>query len=109
MTFAPELNGADKLPAAMRKLGILPSVGPQPGQCRKGRSRVRRGKVCCTHLYNAMSGLDHRGRGLPLSPSTREWVYVELNPDGTHVAPELFQVTRRAKSADRIVLISDAS
>jgi len=31
-----------------------------------------------------------------------------LNPDGTHVAPEMLEMTRKTKPVDRIVLISDA-
>jgi N-acetylglucosamine-6-phosphate deacetylase len=108
MTFAPELEGADKLPTAMRKLGILPCVGHSLTSAARAAAVCGRHKVGCTHLYNAMSGLDHRHPGLAAFALNREQVYVELNPDGTHVAPELLQVTRRAKSKDRIVLISDA-
>jgi len=108
MTFAPELDGAGELPAAMRKLGILPCVGHSLASASQAAAVCGRGKVGCTHLYNAMSGLDHREPGLAAFALNRGQVYVELNPDGTHVAPDLLQITRRAKPADRIVLISDA-
>jgi N-acetylglucosamine-6-phosphate deacetylase len=108
MTFAPELKGADKLPAAMRRLGILPCVGHSLASAAEAEAVCGRRKVCCTHLYNAMSGLDHREPGLAAFGLNREQAFVELNPDGTHVAPDLLQVTRRAKRGDRIVLISDA-
>lgn len=108
MTFAPELKGAEKLPAAMRKLGIQPCVGHSLATAAQTASVCGRRKVCCTHLYNAMSGLDHREPGLAAFGLNREQAYVELNPDGTHVAPDLLQITRRAKRGDRIVLISDA-
>jgi N-acetylglucosamine-6-phosphate deacetylase len=108
MTFAPELKGADRLPAAMRRLGILPCVGHSLASAANAANVCGRHKVGCTHLYNAMSGLDHRRPGLAAFALNREQVYVELNPDGTHVAPDLLQVTRRAKRGDRIVLISDA-
>jgi N-acetylglucosamine-6-phosphate deacetylase len=108
MTFAPELDGAGELPAAMRKLGILPCVGHSQASASRAAAVCGRGKLGCTHLYNAMSGLDHREPGLAAFALNQSRVYVELNPDGTHVAPDLLQITRRAKPADRIVLISDA-
>ena len=108
MTFAPELKGADKLPAAMRKLGIQPCVGHSLASAARAAAVCGRSKVCCTHLYNAMSGLDHREPGLAAFVLNRQQVFAELNPDGNHVAPDLLQVTQRAKRSDRIVLISDA-
>jgi N-acetylglucosamine-6-phosphate deacetylase len=108
MTFAPELEGAGKLPAAMRKLGILPCVGHSLASASQAATVCGRRQVGCTHLYNAMSGLDHRQPGLAAFALNRRHVYVELNPDGTHVAPDLLQITRRAKSTDHIILISDA-
>jgi N-acetylglucosamine-6-phosphate deacetylase len=108
MTFAPELNDAARLPAAMRSLGILPCIGHSLARADQAEVVCGRGRVCCTHLYNAMSGLDHHEPGLAAFALSQERVFVELNPDGTHVASELLQVTRRAKPRDRIVLISDS-
>jgi N-acetylglucosamine-6-phosphate deacetylase len=96
------------LPAAMRKLGILPCVGHSLASASEAATACGRYKVCCTHLYNAMSGLDHREPGLAAFALNQGHVYTELNPDGTHVAPDLLQITNRVKSTDRIVLISDA-
>jgi N-acetylglucosamine-6-phosphate deacetylase len=108
MTFAPELEGADRLPAAMRRLRIQPCVGHSLATAAQAAEACGRGTICATHLYNAMSGLDHRRPGLAAFALNRDNVYAELNPDGTHVAPELLQMTWKAKRAERIVLISDA-
>jgi N-acetylglucosamine-6-phosphate deacetylase len=108
MTFAPELPGAAELPAALRRLGILPCVGHSLARSEQAAAVCGRQRFGCTHLFNAMSGLDHRQPGLAAFALNQDTVYTELNPDGTHVAPELLQVTYRAKRADRIVLISDA-
>lgn len=108
MTFAPELEGADKLPAAMRGLRIQPCVGHSLATATRAAEVCGRGKICSTHLFNAMSGLDHREPGLAAFALNSDSVYTELNPDGTHVAPDLLKVTWKAKRSDRIVLISDA-
>ena len=108
MTFAPELDGADKLPAAMRGLRIQPCVGHSLATAEQAAEVCGRSKICSTHLFNAMSGLDHREPGLAAFALNCDSVYAELNPDGTHVAPDLLKVTWKAKRSDRIVLISDA-
>jgi len=108
MTFAPELPGAADLPSAMRGLGILPCVGHSLATAGQAAAACGRRRANCTHLYNAMSGLDHRTPGVAAFGLNSDQVYVELNPDGTHVAPDLLRITARAKRSDRIVLISDA-
>lgn len=108
MTFGPELERASELPAVMDELGILPCVGHSLATATEAASVCGRRTVCCTHLYNAMKGLDHREPGLAAFALNQDQVYTELNPDGTHVAPELLKISRKAKPVDRIVLISDA-
>ncbi|MEN6405612.1 MAG: N-acetylglucosamine-6-phosphate deacetylase [Thermoguttaceae bacterium] len=109
MTFAPELPGAERLPSAMRRLGILPCVGHSLATASVAASVCRTGQFGCTHLFNAMSGLDHHDPGLAAFGLNQSRVVVELNPDGTHVAPDLLQVAYRTKPAERIVLVSDAA
>lgn len=108
MTFAPELPGAERLIAAMDDLGILPCMGHSATGAARARFVAGRARVNCTHLFNAMSGLDHHRPGLAAMAMNVDSVWVELNPDGTHVAPELLRLVWRAKRRDRICLISDA-
>ncbi len=108
MTFAPELEGADKLLAAMRALHIQPCVGHSLATAAQAAELCGRAKLCATHLFNAMSGLDHREPGLAAFALNGDNVFAELNPDGNHVAPELLKLTWKAKRRDRIILISDA-
>ncbi len=108
MTFAPELAGAAELLKAMRKLEIIPCVGHSMATAAEAAAVCKHGQFGCTHLYNAMRGLDHRDPGLAAFALNQNRVYTELNPDGTHVAPDLLRITWKAKPADRIILISDA-
>ncbi|MCX8038229.1 MAG: N-acetylglucosamine-6-phosphate deacetylase [Candidatus Sumerlaeia bacterium] len=108
MTFAPELDRADRLLAAMRRLAIVPCVGHSLATAEQARKVVGRTTVGCTHLFNAMSGLDHHAPGLAAYALNADNVWVELNPDGTHVHPELLRLTARAKRHDRIILMTDA-
>lgn len=108
MTFAPELEDAEQLPAAMRELRIQPCVGHSLATAQRAAEVCGRAKICSTHLFNAMTGLDHRTPGLAAFALNCDSVYTELNPDGNHVAPELLKLTRKAKRSDRIILITDA-
>ncbi|HYT38227.1 MAG TPA: amidohydrolase family protein, partial [Acidimicrobiia bacterium] len=61
-----------------------------------------------THLFNAMSGVDHHAPGLTVAALTADDVYVELIADGHHVHPGAMAVLARAKGPGGVVLISDA-
>ena len=58
-----------------------------------------------THLFNAMSGVDHRAPGLAVAALARDDAYVELIADGNHVHPALWRIIERTKPADRLMLI----
>ena len=61
-----------------------------------------------THLFNAMTGVDHRAPGLAVAALTDDDAYVELIADGHHVHPALWPIITRTKPADRLMLVSDA-
>ena len=61
-----------------------------------------------THLFNAMSGVDHRAPGLAVAALGDDAVYVELIADGVHVDPSLWPIITRTKPDGRLMLVSDA-
>ena len=61
-----------------------------------------------THLFNGMTGVDHRSPGVAVAALTRDAAWVELIADGHHVHPALWAIIERTKPADRLMLISDA-
>ena len=66
------------------------------------------GATSTTHLFNAMSGVDHRAPGLAVAALLDDDVYVELIADGIHVDPQLWPMITRLKPASRLMLVSDA-
>ena len=68
---------------------------------------VDRGVRAVTHLYNAMSGLDHRAPGLAAVALTRSEVVATLIADGHHVAPEMVRLAFAA-APGRVALVTDA-
>jgi N-acetylglucosamine-6-phosphate deacetylase len=108
MTIAPELPGALALIERLAGLGIVPSIGHSAATLDEARAGYRAGGRTTTHLFNAMSGVDHRAPGLAVAALTEDEAYVELIADGHHVHPALWPIVLRAKPAGRLILVSDA-
>ncbi len=108
ITIAPELPGALDTIAWLRDRGVAVSMGHSAATFDEASAGYAAGGTSTTHLFNAMSGLDHRAPGLALAALLDDAAYVELIADGIHVHPGLWQLIARAKPADRLLLVSDA-
>lgn len=108
MTVAPELPGALELIAALRARGVAASLGHSASTLEEARAGYLAGGRTTTHLFNAMTGADHRAPGLAVAALTDDEAFVELIADGHHVHPALWPIVTRTKPANRLVLVSDA-
>jgi N-acetylglucosamine-6-phosphate deacetylase len=108
MTVAPELRGAIDLIRWLAERSIVASIGHTTATYELGRSAFDAGARSTTHLFNAMSGIDHRAPGVALAALLDDDAHTELIADGIHVAPPVWQLIARLKPADRLVLVSDA-
>ena len=108
MTVAPELPGALDLIAWLHARGVATSMGHSASTLDEARAGYAAGGSSTTHLFNAMSGVDHRSPGLAVAALTDDAVYVELIADGVHVHPAIWPLITRTKPADRLMLVSDA-
>ncbi len=110
VTMAPELPGAGPFAEALRARGVLVSAGHSdvweddlpPGSVRH-----------VTHLFNAMSAARRRGAfrraGLTELALADPAVTCEIIADGRHVSPALLRLALRAKGADGLCLVTDAT
>ncbi|HEY5435320.1 MAG TPA: N-acetylglucosamine-6-phosphate deacetylase [Candidatus Limnocylindrales bacterium] len=108
MTIAPELPGALALIARLASLGIAASMGHSAATLDEAIAGFRAGGRTTTHLFNAMTGVDHRAPGLAVAALTDDEAYVELIADGHHVHRALWPIITRTKPANRLLLVSDA-
>ena len=108
MTIAPELPGALALIERLAARGIAASLGHSAATLDAARAGYAAGAPTTTHLFNAMTGVDHRAPGLAVAALTDDAAYVELIADGNHVHPALWPIIVRTKPADRLLLVSDA-
>ncbi len=108
LTIAPELPGATELIGWLRDRGVATSMGHSAATVEEARAGYDAGGTSTTHLFNAMSGVDHRAPGLAVAALLDDAAYVELIADGIHVHPALWPLITRLKPQDRLLLVSDA-
>ena len=108
MTVAPETPGALELIGWLRARGVAVSAGHSAATLQEAQAGYAAGAVTTTHLFNAMTGVDHRSPGLATAALVDDDAYVELIADGHHVHPSIWPIVVRTKPADRLVLVSDA-
>ena len=108
LTVAPELAGATDLIGALSRAGVAVSLGHSAALVDEARKAFAAGASSTTHLFNAMSGFEHRSPGLAVAALLEDDAYVELIADGIHVHPTLWELITRLKPVDRLLLVSDA-
>ena len=81
------------------------NVKVQAGHCVGGDLT---GCTGATHLFNAMSGVAHRGETTALSALVDDEIYTEIIGDGIHVSDKALALVFKAKPIDKVLLISDS-
>jgi N-acetylglucosamine-6-phosphate deacetylase len=107
-TIAPDIPGGLELTRRLVALGVRVAVGHSAADLATALAGYDAGGSNTTHLFNAMTGVDHRAPGVAVAALTRDDAYVELIADGQHVHPALWPIIWRTKPGDRLILVSDA-
>lgn len=108
MTIAPELPGAEETIAHAARLGVRISLGHSNAGTEAAKRGVAAGAASATHTFNAMRTFDHREPGLLGEVLTNDALFAEIICDGLHVDPAAVRLFRRAKGAERALLVTDA-
>ncbi|MDR1587054.1 MAG: N-acetylglucosamine-6-phosphate deacetylase [Treponema sp.] len=107
MTVAPELKGMRELALFCIKKGIVLQAGHTDAKYENMVEGMQAGILHSTHLFNAMSKLDHRNPNAVGAILIHPEMSCEIIADGFHVHPDLFKLLLRDKPIDKIVLITD--
>jgi N-acetylglucosamine-6-phosphate deacetylase len=107
-TIAPEVDGALELIGWLAEEGVAVSLGHSVATFEQAQAGYAAGARTTTHLFNAMTGVDHRHPGLAVAALVDDAVVVELIADGNHVDRALWPIIVRTKPHDRLILVSDA-
>lgn len=106
VTFAPEVEGADRLLEGLRERNIVPALGHSCAGAAEIDAAVGRGMTHATHLYNAMGPIHHREPGVAGQVLGDDRISCDLICDGIHVDPAMVRVAARVK-AEKLMLITD--
>jgi N-acetylglucosamine-6-phosphate deacetylase len=105
-TVAPEIEGAQMLIEQFRDR-VLFSVGHTAGTYADAVAALSWGAGHFTHLFNAMTGLQHREPGAIGAAFESADATVELIADGVHLHPAVLRIAALALK-NRAALITDA-
>jgi N-acetylglucosamine-6-phosphate deacetylase len=109
VSAAPEFPGALDFIARLAAANVVASIGHTTASPELVRDAVDAGARHATHTFNGMQPLHHRNPGAAGAVLTDDRVVCELIADGAHVHPVMQQILWRAKGANRVALVTDAT
>jgi N-acetylglucosamine-6-phosphate deacetylase len=107
MTVAPEIKGMRELALFCIKKGIVLQAGHTDAKYENMVEGMQAGILHSTHLFNAMSKLDHRNPNAVGAILIHPEMSCEIIADGCHGHPDVFKLLQRDKPIDKIVLVTD--
>lgn len=108
ITIAPEIKENMNIIKNNKLKNIYFSIGHSNADYDTCEKAVNNGCTQFTHLYNAMSGFDHRNPGIVNYALNNKNTYVELIADGVHVNDSVLKETYIISKAERIIIVSDS-
>lgn len=109
MGLAPELPMAKELIDLLTENGVIAAFTHTDCNSTQAFAAFENGITVATHLCNVMTGIHHRDVGGLGAALLDERVTCELICDGLHVSNPMIEIVMRAKSHDKIMLISDCT
>ncbi len=106
--YAPEQDEEGRFLATVVRLGLLPCIGHTSATYEQVMSAIDGGVRHSTHLFNAMSPLDHRSPGVPGAFLTDSRATIEIIADGIHMHPAITKLVLAARGFRDVALITDA-
>ncbi len=107
VTLAPEMPGGLELTRFLAGRGIVPSIGHTDATYAQMEAAIDAGARHVTHCFNAMRPLEGREPGVVGATFARPELTAELIWDNIHVHPSSCRALINAKTAERVILISD--
>jgi len=106
MTVAPE-QCDDAVIQLLQEEGIVVSAGHSNATYNEGMAAFEKGINASTHLFNAMSALQHRAPGLVGAIYDHPVVMSSIVPDGIHVDFAALRISKKIMQG-RLFIITDA-
>lgn len=107
VTLAPEGASAE-IVKTIAQSGIAISIGHTAASSEEVEAALDAGAACFTHLFNGMPPMEGRTPGAVGAALGRKDAWAGLILDGIHVHPASARAAFAAKTAKKLILISDA-
>jgi N-acetylglucosamine-6-phosphate deacetylase len=108
ITLAPEEDdNFDFIKEIVEKTNIILSIGHSNAEYEETMDAIKCGISHATHTFNAMTPLNHRKPGI-VGAIFNSDIYCELIADGIHVHPAIFNILKKVKGTNKIILITDS-
>lgn len=108
LTIAPELDNAEETIKYAVSKGICVSVGHTDATYEDVVNAEKWGATQATHLFNAMSALNHRQPGTVGGALGSDGIKCEIICDFFHVHPTVVKMAYKIKGRDKINMITDS-
>lgn len=108
ISYSPELDKEYKFTKEVKKrTDITLSICHSNASYEEAQAAINLGASNITHLFNAMTPLNHREPGI-VGAALMSDTYCEIIADKIHVNKKLFQFALNNKGKEKIVLITDS-
>ena len=106
ITLAPEVCSAE-IVELIRSYGVIISAGHSNASLHQATAAFDNGISAATHLFNAMSPLQHRSPGVAGAIMNHSKVRCSIVPDGYHVDFAAVSIAKKVMQ-ERLFIITDA-
>jgi N-acetylglucosamine-6-phosphate deacetylase len=106
ITLAPEVCGEEVI-ELVRSYGVIISAGHSNASYEEATTAFDSGITAATHLFNAMSPLQHRAPGMVGAIFNHSKVMASIVPDGYHVDFAAIEIAKKILK-QRLFVITDA-
>lgn len=106
MTLAPEVCPPEVI-AYLQEQGVIISAGHSNATFEEAMAAFDNGITVTTHLFNAMSPMQHRAPGLAGAILFAQHVYASIIADGHHADYSVIAIAKKVMG-ERLFLITDA-
>ena len=106
ITLAPEVCNQEVIDLIL-SYGVIISAGHSNASYTEAMNSFNKGITAVTHLYNAMSPLQHRAPGLAGAAMDSKKIMASIIPDGYHVDYAAIRIAKEVMK-ERLFVITDA-
>jgi len=108
ISLAPEVDDHQRFIPKLKESGFVVAIGHSNATYEQALQSFEKGISHATHLFNAMSGFNHREPGVVGAVLDSDGISAELIADGIHVHSAALRLAVARKGTEKLCLITDS-